>query len=60
MELKRYTTKDYFGQHIDNYYSINQNIDRKLTEHATSAKDAEINFQFRNPDYLIFNVEPIN
>jgi hypothetical protein len=45
--------------YIISFFDTRLNIDRKLTEHATSAKDAEINFQFRNPDYLIFNVEPI-
>jgi len=30
-ELKKYTTADYFGSHIDNYYSIKENIDRKIT-----------------------------
>lgn len=30
-ELKRYTEKDYFGKHIDNYYSLSIDIDRKIT-----------------------------
>jgi len=30
-ELKRYTTEDFFGQHVDNYYSLTEDIDRKLT-----------------------------
>lgn len=30
-ELKRYKNDDFFGSHIDNYYSLNQNIDRKIT-----------------------------
>lgn len=41
------------------FYDTRLNIDREITEHATSARDAEINFQFRNPDYLIFKVEPL-
>lgn len=30
-ELKRYTDGDFFGNHIDNYYSLTKNLDRKLT-----------------------------
>ena len=30
-ELKRYTSDDFFGQHVDNYYSLTEDIDRKLT-----------------------------
>lgn len=30
-ELKRYTPDDFFGRHIDNYYSLTVNIDRKIT-----------------------------
>jgi hypothetical protein len=30
-ELKRYTDEDFFGSHIDNYYSLTDNLDRKIT-----------------------------
>ena len=30
-ELKRYTSDDFFGRHIDNYYSLTEDVDRKLT-----------------------------
>jgi len=30
-ELKRYTSNDFFGKHVDNYYSLTNNVDRKLT-----------------------------
>jgi len=30
-ELKKYVEGDFFGKHIDNYYSITENIDRKIT-----------------------------
>lgn len=30
-ELKRYTAKDFFGKHNDNYYGLNIEQDRKLT-----------------------------
>lgn len=30
-ELKRYTDNDFFGSHIDNYYGLKSNIDRKIT-----------------------------
>ena len=30
-ELKRYTSDDYFGRHMDNYYSLTVNLDRKIT-----------------------------
>ncbi len=43
MELKRYTTDDYFGQHVDNYYSINQNLDRKITVVLQLTDDTEYN-----------------
>jgi predicted 2-oxoglutarate/Fe(II)-dependent dioxygenase YbiX len=30
-ELKRYTDADFFGSHIDNYYGLTTDIDRKIT-----------------------------
>lgn len=30
-ELKRYTDDDFFGSHIDNYYGLKTNLDRKIT-----------------------------
>lgn len=30
-ELKKYVDGDFFGKHIDNYYSITENVDRKIT-----------------------------
>lgn len=39
-ELKRYTTKDFFGKHIDNYYGLSTNLDRKIT----------MSIQLTNPD----------
>lgn len=30
-ELKRYSNSDFFEKHIDNYYSLSVNIDRKIT-----------------------------
>ena len=42
------------------FFDTRLNIDRKTTEHARSQQDAETNFQFRNPEYLIFNVELVN
>ena len=30
-ELKRYTDTDFFGKHVDSYYSLQVDIDRKLT-----------------------------
>jgi predicted 2-oxoglutarate/Fe(II)-dependent dioxygenase YbiX len=30
-ELKKYSKGNYFGKHIDNYYSITRNLDRKIT-----------------------------
>lgn len=30
-EIKRYQSEDYFGPHFDNYGSLSENIDRKLT-----------------------------
>lgn len=30
-ELKRYTSADFFGKHVDNYYSLTKDIDRKIT-----------------------------
>lgn len=30
-ELKRYENNDFFGSHIDNYYGLDQSIDRKIT-----------------------------
>lgn len=30
-ELKKYTDNDFFGSHIDNYYGLNTNLDRKIT-----------------------------
>ena len=30
-ELKQYLIGDFFGRHVDNYYSLSKNIDRKIT-----------------------------
>lgn len=30
-EYKRYTTEDFFGKHVDNYYSLTTSLDRKIT-----------------------------
>lgn len=30
-ELKRYTKGDFFGKHIDTYYVLKENLDRKIT-----------------------------
>ena len=30
-ELKQYNTKDFFGKHTDNYNSLSEDIDRKIT-----------------------------
>jgi hypothetical protein len=30
-EVKKYTSKDFFGKHVDNYYSLSKDIDRKIT-----------------------------
>lgn len=30
-EVKKYTSKDFFGKHVDNYYSLTKDIDRKIT-----------------------------
>jgi PKHD-type hydroxylase len=30
-EIKRYTSNDFFGKHVDNYYSLSKDIDRKIT-----------------------------
>ena len=30
-ELKKYVAGNFFGKHIDNYYSITENLDRKIT-----------------------------
>lgn len=30
-EVKRYTSNDFFGKHVDNYYSLTKDIDRKIT-----------------------------
>lgn len=30
-ELKRYERTDFFGKHVDNYYGLTSNLDRKIT-----------------------------
>lgn len=40
-ELKRYTTEDFFGKHIDNYYSLTLNLDRKITMSVQLSDDSE-------------------
>lgn len=40
-ELKRYTSSDYFGRHVDNYYSLSVNIDRKITMSIQLSNDDE-------------------
>ena len=40
-ELKRYTANDFFGKHIDNYYSLTVNLDRKLTISVQLSNDDE-------------------
>jgi hypothetical protein len=40
-ELKRYTSDDYFGRHIDNYYSLTVNVDRKITFSVQLSNDDE-------------------
>ena len=42
------------------FFDIRLKINREIIEYAISQKDAEINFQFRNADYLILKVEPVN
>lgn len=42
-ELKRYTSEDFFGQHIDNYYSLTKDIDRKLTMSVQLSDSIEYN-----------------
>mgnify|MGYP003342656356 FL=1 len=42
-ELKRYTANDFFGKHIDNYYSLTVNLDRKLTISIQLSNDDEYN-----------------
>lgn len=46
-EIKRYQNNDYFGPHFDNYCSLSENIDRKLTivlflSNENSYKDGEL------------------
>lgn len=38
-EIKRYSKGDYFGQHTDNYFSITEDIDRKITIVAILSDD---------------------
>jgi hypothetical protein len=40
-ELKRYTSNDFFSKHIDNYYSLTVNIDRKITVSVQLSNDDE-------------------
>ena len=40
-ELKRYTARDFFGKHIDNYYSLTVNLDRKITVSVQLSNDDE-------------------
>ena len=40
-ELKRYTKNDFFGKHIDNYYSLTIDLDRKLTISVQLSNDDE-------------------
>lgn len=42
------------------FFDINLKIDRELVVYAISIKEAETAFNFRNPDYLIFNIIEIN
>lgn len=47
-ELKRYTVEDFFGKHIDNYYSLTVNIDRKITLSVQLSHDSEFEGGFFN------------
>lgn len=40
-ELKRYTSEDFFGRHMDNYYSLTVNLDRKITLSVQLSNDDE-------------------
>lgn len=46
-ELKRYTPNDFFGKHVDNYYSLTEDVDRKITmsvqlTHSDEYTDGEL------------------
>lgn len=40
-ELKRYTPNDFFGRHIDNYWSLTIDLDRKITMSVQLSNDDE-------------------
>lgn len=40
-ELKHYTTDDFFGKHVDNYWSLTKDIDRKITMSVQLSNDDE-------------------
>ena len=50
-ELKQYNTQDFFGKHIDNYNSLSENIDRKITMSVQLSDDEN----YVGGDLLILN-----
>ena len=50
-ELKRYTPKDFFGKHTDNYFCHKDGIDRKITFSIQLTDEID----FTGGDFLILN-----